>query len=139
MQRKHFLWLCLLAALPGDAAIYQWVDGTGSMQYSDRPPAERVEVIERRDIEAIAVTPPPQPLPKRIAKPAKPKSGSPRTTHPRTARSSEREQERLHCDKLRRRIDSTQSQLRAGYSARRGIMLTERLRTDRDTLYHDCR
>jgi hypothetical protein len=139
MQRKHTIWLCLLAALRCDAAIYQWIDSTGTVQFSDRPPAERVEVIERRDIEAAAVAPPPQPLPKRIAAPAKAKTGSPRKTHSRTAGISEREQARQHCEKLRRRIDTTQSQLRAGYSARRGITLNERLRADRNTLFHDCR
>ena len=144
MQRKHYIWLCLLAALHCDAAIYQWIDKAGTVQFSDRPPTGQVDVIERRDIETRAVSAPPQPSPKRIAAPArsaqsKAKTGSPRKTHPRTSRISAREQARQRCDKIRRRIATTQSQLRAGYSARRGIMLTERLRADRDTLYHDCR
>lgn len=139
MQRKHTIWLCLLAALRCEAAIYQWTDSTGAVQFSDRRPTEQVEVIERRDIEAGAAAAQPPPLPKRAAKPAPVRNVIPRKTRPGTAHSTSREQARQRCDKLRRRTATTQSKLRAGYSAKRGIALTERLRADRDTLYHDCR
>lgn len=139
MQWKHTIWLCLLAVLRSEAAIYQWTDSTGTVQFSDRRPTEQVEVIERRDIKAGAAVAPPPPLPKRAAKPAQVRKDSPHKTRPGTARASSREQAQQRCDKLRRRIAATQSKLRAGYSASRGITLTERLRADRDTLYHECR
>jgi hypothetical protein len=139
MQRKHLFWLCLLATLQCDAAIFQWTDSTGTVQFSDRPPTEQVEVIERRDIETGAAVAPPPPLPKRATKPAQARKDSPRKTRPGTAHATSREQAHQRCEKLRRRIATTQSKLRAGYSASRGITLTERLRADRDTLYHDCR
>jgi len=139
MQRKHFFWLCLLAALRCNAAIYQWTDSTGTVQFGDRPPPERVEVIERRDLETRATAAPSQPLPPRVPVHAKPRNHKPRKIAHKVARTTKREQARHHCDQIRRRIAATQSQLRAGYSARRGIKLTQRLRADRDTLYHDCR
>lgn len=139
MQRKHSIWLCLLAVLRCEAAIYQWTDSTGAVQFSDRRPTEPVEVIERRDIETSTAAAPPPPLPKRAAKPAQVRNEIPRKTRSSTSHASSREQAHQRCDKLRRRIAATQSKLRAGYSARRGIALTERLRADRDTLYHDCR
>lgn len=138
MQRKHFIWLCLLAALRGNAAIYQWTDSDGTVQFSDRPPSQQVDVIERRDIEAVVAAAPPPP-PQRATAPAKSRSGSSSKTRRATTGPTAREKAQQHCDKLRRRIDTTQSQLRAGYSASRGTKLTERLRADRDTLYHDCR
>jgi hypothetical protein len=139
MQRKHYIWLCLLAALRCEAAIYQWTDSTGTVQFSDRPPTQQVEVIERYDLETRAAIAPPQPLPQRAAAPVESRTDSPRKAPHRTVHATIREQARQRCDKIRRRIAATQSQLRAGYSARRGIVLTERLRADRDTLYHDCR
>lgn len=139
MQRMHFFWLCLLAALQCDAAIYQWTDSTGMVQFSDRAPTGPVEVIERHDIEADTAAAPPPPLPKRAAAPVRSRTETPRKPRHSTVQTTEREQARQHCEKLRRRIAMTQSKLRAGYSAQRGIKLTERLRADRDTLYHDCR
>ena len=138
MQRKHIIWLCLLVSLRCDAAIYQWTDSTGAVQFSDQRPTAPVEVVERRDIEtSMAVAPPP--LPPRPVAAEKSLTDSPRKTHHRTAHATAREQAHQRCDKIRRRIAATQSKLRAGYNARRGITLTERLRADRDTLYHDCR
>ena len=139
MQRKHFFWLCLLAALRCEAAIYQWTDSTGAVQFSDRLPMEKVEVIERHDIKPSKASTPPPPLLKRAAAPSKVKADNPRKARSKVPRTSARELARERCDKLRRRIATTQSKLRAGYSASRGITLIERLRADRDTLYHDCR
>lgn len=139
MQRMHFFWFCLLAALRCDAAIYQWTDSTGTVQFSDRDPTEQVEVIERRDIEASTAAAPPPPLPKHAATSAKSRTDRPRKPRHSVGRTTEREQARRHCDKIRQRIATTQSKLRAGYSAPRGIKLTESLRADRDRLYHECR
>ncbi len=139
MQRKHFFWLCLLAALRCDAAIYQWTDSAGTVQFSDQPPPEQVGVIERRDLETHTTVATPPPSPRRAAAPAKPRTERVRRPPRRTNHTTKREQARRRCEKIRRRIAATQSKLRAGYSARRGIQLTERLRADRDILYHDCR
>lgn len=139
MQRIHFFWLCLLAAGRCHAAIYQWTDSTGTVQFSDRPPTEQVKVIERHDIKASTAAAPLQPLSRRTAAPAPAQTENPRKARRSTSRTSSREQARQRCDKIRQRIAVTQSKLRAGYSARRGIMLTERLRADRNTLHHDCR
>ena len=138
MQRIHIFWLCLLATVRCDAAIYQWTDSTGTVQFSDQPPTEQVEVIERHDIETRTAAAPPPPLPQRAATPAQSRNDSPRKARHGGSRTSAREQARRRCDKIRHRIATTQSQLRAGYSARRGIILAERLHADRDTLYHDC-
>lgn len=139
MRRLGMLWLYLMLVLPCDAAIYQWTDSTGAVQFGDQPPPGRIKVIERRDIEAsVAAAPGVPPAPPSIAPAATPPE-RPQPPRRHAARTTEREQARQRCDKLRQRIDRTQAQLRAGYSARRGIALTERLRADRDQLYHDCR
>ncbi len=139
MRWKHFFWLCLLAALRCQAAIFQWTDAAGTVHFSDRPPQERMDIIERRDIESRTPSAPPPVLHPRVAAPAKVRHDRARKPTHRTTRSTKREQTRRRCEQLRRHIAVTQSQLRAGYSARRGIRLTERLRADRDVFYHDCR
>lgn len=141
MQRMLFLWLCLMAVPNADAAIYQWTDSTGTVQFSDQRPQGQVDVIERQDIETRSEAPPVTPSRQRNMPRAK--------THASTARKpkdretmhedSAREKRQQRCDMYRHRIAATQSKLRAGYSARRGIALNERLRADRDTFYHECR
>jgi hypothetical protein len=138
MQRKLFLWLCLMATANAHAVIYQWTDSTGTVQFSDQRPPERVDVIERQDIESRAearpATPAQQP-------PAAIPTTSEHKARPRSVvrADSPREIRKRRCDGYRQRIAAIQAQLRAGYSARRGIVLSERLRAVDDAYYHECR
>ena len=135
MRKLLAFWLCLLA-MPCDAAIYQWTDDHGTVQFSDQAPPPGIKAIERHDVEASVAAAPP--VPPSVARSAP----RPERQHPprrRTSGITERERARQRCDKLRHRIATTQSQLRAGYNARRGIVLADRLRADRDKLHHECR
>jgi len=141
MQRMLFLWLCLMAAANTEAAIYQWTDSTGAVQFSDQRPQVSVEVIERQDIEARSKSPPVTPSRHRNIARVKTRTSHPHKPKVRAAthEDSAREKRKQRCDKYQHRIDVTQSKMRAGYSARRGIALAERLRADHDVYYHECR
>ena len=141
MRRIIFFGLYLFAAANASAAIYQWRDENGTTQFSDQRPAGAYDVTERLDTETHENRPNIAAVPKR--QPSRAKSSTPNARnsprHSAQHEDSAREQRQQRCDKYRRRIATTQSKLRAGYSARGGIALTERLRADRDVYYHDCR
>lgn len=141
MERQLVLILCLGCTLQAAAAIYQWKDGAGIMQFSDRRPPDQAQVIERPDLESsaaalVAAHATPAPRARRAAvAPASRKSHRVATTQPDKAR----EKHAQRCTSQQRRIEKIRSQLRAGYTARRGIKLNERLHAERDAFYRECR
>lgn len=141
MERQILLVLGLVYALQGAAAIYQWQDDAGVAQFSDRRPPDATKVIERPDLESGAAAP-------AVAVPALQSRARPAATPPAARKSKHasagatdkaREKHVQHCASQQRRIEKIRSQLRAGYSAQRGIKLNERLRAARDAFYSECR
>ncbi len=141
MERQLVLILCLGCTLQAAAAIYQWKDGAGITQFSDRRPPDQAQVIERSDLEssvdapAAAHAPADSRAPRAQAAPASRKSHRVATTHTDKAR----EKHAQRCASQQRRLEKIRSQLRAGYTARRGIKLNERLHAERDAFYRECR
>lgn len=136
MERSLLCVLGLMYALHGGATIYQWRDGAGVMQFSDRRPPDQMQVIEHPDM-----APDPEP-PAAVRSRPKPAVTAARHPSKRTAGSAADQARRKHaqqCASQQRRIEKVRSQLRAGYSAQRGIKLNARLRAARDVFYSKCR
>lgn len=141
-MERQLLWvLGMVYSLHGAAAIYQWKDGAGVVQFSDRRPPDQAQVIERPDLESgtdapVVVAPALKSRATRAATVPAPRQST-RTSASATDKA--REKHAQHCASQQRRIEKIRSQLRAGYSAQRGIKLNERLRAARDAFYSECR
>ncbi|MGC8120793.1 DUF4124 domain-containing protein [Marinobacter sp. VGCF2001] len=124
--------LCLLfvvVASPAAAEIYRWTDASGSIHFSDTPPAQlRHSNVTLR--EPVTV-----PMSENIRQADKVRQSradvdrllAPRSRDRYAASREDREQAR-QCDKYRKQLDRIQGQLRAGYGNDRGNSLRQKRR-----------
>jgi uncharacterized protein DUF4124 len=131
MPGRHFVLLCLpFLALPVTAEMYTWTDDQGITHFSDTAPA-------RHQPEAVTLKAPSViPMAGNIRQSEKvrgiyrqmrqnrERDKSSRDSGPDKGRSKAQKQ----CDKLERRLDKIQSQLRAGYANDRGNSLRRQRR-----------